>query len=201
MILIEGERIEYLSKVGDVLSQLRRGSQGTAIGTVYAAGTAVVDVGYEEILPYNETQNRTDFYSDGSSLLIGPLDFVPSKGVRSVWYKETIPSDYGACDQIEVFAGGRRLRKDPYEVWQEANGASSPQADETQEAEFAVDGVSAYIRLTAPLAAGTRVTVIQRTGRIWYDRGETTASAGATLLDNNTPIARFIAASTSLLPR
>ena len=201
VILIEGERIEYLSKVGDVLSQLRRGSQGTAIGTAYAAGTAVVDVGYEEILPYNETQNRTDFYSDGSSLLIGPLDFVPSKGVRSVWYKETIPSNYGACDQIEVFAGGRRLRKDPYEVWQEANGASSPQADETQEAEFAVDGVSAYIRLTAPLAAGTRVTVIQRTGRIWYDRGETTASAGATLLDNNTPIARFIAASTSLLPR
>ncbi len=201
VILIEGERIEYLSKVGNVLSQLRRGSQGTAIGTVYASDTAVIDVGYENILPYNETQDRADFYSDGSSLLVGPLDFVPSQGARSAWYKETIPSAYGACDQIEVFAGGRRLRKDPYAVWQEANGASSPQADETQEAEFAVDGVNAYIRLTAPLVAGTRVTIIKRTGRIWYDRGATTAAAGVTLLDNTTSIARFIAASTSRLPR
>ena len=201
IINVEGERIEYMSKVGNVLSQLRRGSQGTAIAEIYSAGTAVIDVGYEEVLPYNETQQRTDFYSDGSSLLVGPLDFVPIQGVRSSWYRETVPSSYSACDQIEVFAGGRRLRKDPVAVWVEDNGAYSPEADERLEAEFAVDGITAYIRLTAPLAAGTRVTVIKRTGRIWYDRGETAASSGQTLLDNSTAVARFIAEKTTVLPR
>jgi hypothetical protein len=201
IISVEGERIEYMSKVGNVLSQLRRGSQGTAIAEIYSAGTAVIDVGYEEVLPYNETQQRTDFYSDGSSLLVGPLDFVPTQGVRTSWYRDTMPSSYGACDQIEVFAGGRRLRKDPVAVWVEDNGAYSPEADERLEAEFAVDGITAYIRLTAPLAAGTRVTVIKRTGRIWYDRGETAASSGQTLLDNSTAVARFIAEKTTVLPR
>ena len=201
VINIEGERIEYMRKIGNVLSQLRRGSQGTAIAEIYNIGTTVVDVGYDEVLPYNETQDRTDFVSDGSSLLVGPLDFVPAQGTRTSWYRNTVPDTYGACDQIEVFAGGRRLRKDPVDVWVESNGAYSPTADETLEAEFAVDGATAFIRLTEPLAAGTRVTVIKRTGRIWYERGETTASKGLTLLDNTTAIARFIAEKASLLPR
>jgi hypothetical protein len=190
-----------MRKIGNVLSQLRRGSQGTAIAEIYNIGTTVVDVGYDEVLPYNETQDRTDFVSDGSSLLVGPLDFVPAQGTRTSWYRNTVPDTYGACDQIEVFAGGRRLRKDPVDVWVESNGAYSPTADETLEAEFAVDGATAFIRLTEPLAAGTRVTVIKRTGRIWYERGETTASKGLTLLDNTTAIARFIAEKASLLPR
>ena len=201
IISVGGERIEYMGKAGNVLSQLRRGSQGTAIAETHSIGAVVVDVGYEQILPYNETQDRTDFVSDGSSLLIGPLDFVPVQGPRTSWYRDTVPATHGACDQIEVFAGGRRLRKDPIDVWVEDNGAYSPAADETLEAEFAVDGASAYIRLTEPLAAGTRITVIKRTGRIWYDRGETTASRGATLLDNTTAIARFIAEKTTGLPR
>jgi len=99
-----------------------------------------------------------------------------------------------------VFAGGRRLRKDPVDIWVEANGAYSPAADETAEAEFSVDGAAAYIRLTEPLVAGTRVTVIKRTGKTWYDRGAATASAGATLLDNTSAIAKFIAQKSTSIP-
>jgi len=201
IILIEGERIEYMSKAGNLLSQLRRGSQGTAIAEVYALGSSVIDVGANQTLPYNETQDRTDFVSDGSTLLIGPLNFVPAQGARTSWFRNTVPGSYGPCDQIEIFAGGRRLRKDPIDVWVESNGAYSPTADETREAEFAVDGTTAYIRLTEPLAAGTRVTVIKRIGKTWYDRGQTTASNGQTLLDNTNSIARFIAEKTTLLPR
>lgn len=201
VVYIAGERIEYMTKDGNVLGQLRRGVQGTSIGEMYSAGTAVVDIGYEETIPYNETQERSDFYSDGSTLLIGSLDFVPSIGTRSgTWFRDTIPDAYGPCDEIEVFAGGRRLRKDPYDVWVENNGAYSPDADETQEAEFSVDGISASIRLTKPLPAGTRVTVIRRLGKIWYERGENTASVGITLIDNDTPIAKFIAQKTTSLP-
>lgn len=200
ILYIAGERIEYLTKTGNVLGQLRRGTQGTAIGEVYAAGTSVVNISYEDRIPYNETQERTDFVSDGSTLLVGPLDFIPAVGTRTSWTKITIPNEYGACDQIEVFAAGRRLRKDPIAVWVEDNGAASPAADEILEAEFSVNGISAYLRLTEPLPAGTRITVVKRIGKTWYDRGATTATSGVTLLENVTPIAKFIAEKTTSLP-
>jgi hypothetical protein len=161
----------------------------------------VVDVGYRETIPYNETQERTDFTSDGSTLLIGPLDFVPTVGTRSsTWYRDTIPTTYGPCDQIEVFAAGRRLKKDPQSVYVEGNGASSPDADQIQEAEFSVDGASSQIRLTTALPAGTRVTVLRRQGKTWYTRGETTAANGASLIDTATPIARFIVEKSTTIP-
>jgi hypothetical protein len=200
IIYISGERIEYLAKQGNVLSQLRRGTQGTSIGEVYQIGTSVVNISYEDRIPYNETQERTDFVSDGSTLLVGPLDFVPVIGSRSSWTRETIPTEYGACDQIEVFAAGRRLRKDPIAVWNENNGAYSPTADEIREAEFSVNGTSAYLRLTESLPAGTRITVVKRVGKTWYNRGETTATGGVTLLENTTPIAKFIAEKTTSIP-
>jgi hypothetical protein len=201
IVFIQGERIEYMSKSGNILSQLRRGAQGTAIANTYAQGTAVVDVGYSEVIPYNEVQLRTDFTSDGSSLLIGPLDFVPQKGTRSgIWYRDTIPETYGPCDQIEVFAAGRRLKKDPQSVYVESNGAASPAADQMQAAEFSVDGLTAQIRLTTALPAGARITVLQRQGKTWYSRGETTATDGTSLIYTDTAIARFIVEKTTAIP-
>jgi hypothetical protein len=200
IVYISGERIEYLTKQGNVLGQLRRGTQGTAIGEAYDIGTAVINISYEDRIPYNETQERTDFVSDGSTLLVGPLDFTPTIGARTSWATTTIPEEYGACDQVEVFAAGRRLRKDPIAVWVEDNGASSPAADEILEAEFSVNGISAYLRLTEPLPAGTRITVVKRVGKTWYDRGLTTATSGVTLLENATPIAKFIAEKTTSIP-
>ncbi len=200
VITVNGERIEYNQKIGNILSNLRRGSFGTAIATLHAAGSAVVDIGPQESVPYNETQDRQDFVSDGSSVLIGPLDFVPALGTRSTWYRSTIPNTHGACDQVEVFAAGKRLRKDPIAVYDEKLGASSPSADTQLEAEFSVDGVANYIRLTAAIPAGTRISVIRRTGKVWYERGETTASNGVSLTETNTPIATFIAKRTTKLP-
>jgi hypothetical protein len=79
-------------------------------------------------------------------------------------------------------------------------GASSPTADTQLEAEFAVDGAASYIRLTTAIPAGTRISVIRRIGKVWYDRGETTASSGESLLENATPMAEFIAKRTTKLP-
>lgn len=200
-IFIDGERIEYMTKIGNVLGQLRRGVQGTAMAEHYAIDTVVADVGLGEIIPYNETQQRIDFTSDGSTLLIGPLDFTPIKGTRSgLWYRESIPLTYGPCDQLEVFAAGRRLKKDPQDVYIEINGAASPDADKTQEAEFSVDGISQQIRLTAALPAGTRVTVLRRLGQTWYSRGDTTATDGVSLINSLTPVAKFIVEKTTTIP-
>ncbi len=199
-IYIQGERIEYFTKQGNILGHLRRGTQGTSIKETYVAHTPISDVGYNEKLPYNENQERFDFFSDGSTLLVGPLNFVPSQGTRSSWTKVSIPSTYSACDELEIFAAGRRLRKDPYTVFNPELASASPDGDEVIEAEFSVDGVSNYVRLTTALPAGTRITIIKRTGKIWYDRGETSASSGITLLDNTSAIARFISQKSTDLP-
>ena len=199
-IYVQGERIEYFVRTGNVLSQLRRGTQGTSIREIYVEGTPVSDLGYDQRLPYNESQDRFDFYSDGSTLLVGPLDFVPRQSSRSSWIRITIPDSYSACDELEIFVAGTRLRKDPYTVFNPQAASFSPDGDEIVEAEFSVDGITNYVRLTNPIRAGTRITVIRRTGKIWYDRGSTTASAGITFLDNTNAVAKFIAAKTSDLP-
>jgi len=249
VVWISGERIEYMTKTENVLGQLRRGTRGTPIGEKYLIDTKVADVGYNDIIPYEDTQERYDFYSDGSSLLIGPLEFIPTKSNKNRWYNSnfyitkgiydekikyvtgnviqvddsfytnirpcinikplesndwetywdliTIPTNYGPCDTIEVFAEGRRLVKDPQVVWSENNGIDG---FIVTEADFSVDGSSNYLRLTNPLKAGTRITLIRRTGKTWYDRSETSASSGVTLLNNNTPVAKFIAQKTTSIP-
>lgn len=200
IVWIGGERIEYLQKSGNVLSQLRRGSYGTSIKDSYPVGSEVVDLGIEQTIPYTETQDRYDFYSDGSTLLVGPLPFVPTKSTRTTWAATSIPDTYGPCDDVEVFVAGRRLRKDSITVYDETLGASSPAADKTLEAEFSVDGTSAVVRLTSAVEAGTRISIIRRTGKSWYDRGLTTATSGITFLDNTTIAAKFVAAKTTDLP-
>jgi len=200
VVVINSERIQYLEKDGNILRKLRRGALGTAVKELHNKDDIVVDAGAPENIPYNDTQDRTDFVSDGSSQLIGPLDFVPIQAADANWYSETIPSDYGRCDTIEVFAGGKRMRKNSLTVFDESLGANSPSADKQVEAEFAVDGSSPYIRLTKPLPAGTRISILRKLGQTWYDRGTTTATSGITLLDNNTAISKFIAAKSTRLP-
>ena len=202
IIHINGERIEYMKKEGNVLSQLRRGTKGTAIPEIHSAGILVVDVGPSERLPYHDTQDKVDIVSDGSSLLIGPLDFIPIKSSRDT-YRNTdlgIPKLYGICDQLEVFVAGRRLRKDSIDIYDAELGASSPYSDITIEAEFTVDGITPYIRLTSPVTAGNRISIIRRLGNTWYDRPDPLTNKTVTLLDNQTTIAKFIVQKTTRLP-
>jgi hypothetical protein len=200
VVIINNERIEYFEKNGNVLSQLRRGSLGTGIAELHTANSFVVDVGATETLPYTENQEKSNFISDGSTALIGPLEYTPTQSTRNNWFRESIPTSYGPCDEIEVFVGGRRLRKNPIDVYQEERGASSTGSDVMQEAEFSVNGTSAYVRLTEAVPAGTRITIIRKLGKIWYEKSDFAASKGITLLSNNTPIANFIAVKTTELP-
>jgi hypothetical protein len=202
VVEIGNERIEYLQKTGNVLSQLRRGCLGTSIAELYTSGSNVVNVSAAESIPYNDQQDRYDFVSDGSTLLIGPLDFVPIKSTRTNWFRNTILDDYGPCDQIEIFAGGQRLRKDPLDLYNEDLGSYSPAADEKLEAEFSVDGDNPYIKLTTAVPAGTRITMIRRTGKTWNDRTPSTATAsnGITLHKNSNPIVNFILQKSTTTP-
>jgi hypothetical protein len=207
LIEVNGERIQYFTKTGNVLGQLRRGILGTPIAELHLVNSNVIDLGVQEVLPYTDTQEKINIISDGSSLEIGPLDFIPKKSDKS-FYRMTarivdnagnvqtiypsIPADYGQCDEIEVFVGGRRLNKTSLSIYDEGKAASSPAADVTVEAEFSVDGTSPYIRLTEPIPAGIRITILRRVGKLWYERGADTASAGISMFDNETSIIKFI---------
>jgi hypothetical protein len=189
-----------------VLTELRRGVHGSAIAEIHKSGSYVVDVSLAENLPYTETQNRFDFVSNGTpddstagtAQTMGPLEFIPLKSLKNNWYRETIPEDFGPCDTVEVFVGGRRLRKDPILVYDETEGSSSPLADKMLEAEFSVDGTTNTIRLTTPAPLGTRVTVIRKVGTVWNNAA--TGSSRVSLLDSGTIIADFIAKQTTELP-
>ena len=182
------------------MKKLRRGTFGSSVAEIYPLGSEVINSGIDENLPYTETQLRNDFISDGSTLNIGPLPYTPQKTLVENWYRDTIPEEYGLCNEVEVFVAGRRLRKSSISSYNENRGAYSPAADETLEAEFSVDGQTNTIRLTARVPTGQRITVIKKTGSIWYEKGENTASLGRSLLENNTTVARFIAKKNTLLP-
>ena len=201
VLLIGKERIEYFVKTGNTLSQLRRGTRGTSIGEIYNQGVDVVDVGPSEQLPYNETITKLDFVSDGSTTLIGPLEFVPSKTDITGWFRNSIPENFGQCNDAEVFVAGMRLRKQPVSQYDETKGdLGNADAVTTVEAEFSCDGVTPYIRLTEAPEAGTRIFIIKKQGYTWYNKGEATASAGISLLQNNTDIAKFLRQKSSELP-
>lgn len=126
VIYVNGERIEYFVKVGEKLSQLRRGTLGTGVPNIHLKGTLVYDIGPAETIPYNDevvvwTKNNVNF-EDSTNTLI--LPFIPSK------------------DNIEVFVGSKRLRKNSYTVHDQTIHPESPEGDITQPPEFIADGIN-----------------------------------------------------------
>jgi hypothetical protein len=200
VVFINDERIEYLKKENNVLSQLRRGSLGTGIAEVHLIDSYVVDIGAAETIPYTESQEKTNFISDGSSQLIGPLNYVPRQSSRSNWVSIDIPVEYGPCDEVEIFVAGRRLRKDSMNIYDESLGSTSPSADFLIQAEFSVDGQTQFVRLSEAVPAGVLISIIRKNGRIWQERGSNTATTGKTFFQNDTPIINFIAKKGSELP-
>jgi len=205
IVTINGERIEYLLKDGNVLRNLRRGTLGTSIAVLHPTNSDVVDVGYQEVVPYKEDQSRYDFVADGSSEIYTGLPFVPmarknQKGIIVPFtYTSTIPDGFYPCDTIEVFVQGRRLRKDPIVVYDSAEGSHSPIGDVTIEAEFSVDNQTNSIRITHAPSAGARITVIKRSGNVWYNQGLNDVTSGVTLSQNTTSIAKFLQQRTTKL--
>ena len=205
VVLINSERIEYQTKNGNLLGQLRRGVFGTAITELHLRKNNVVNISDSETLPYVESQSKDDFYGNGSTKTFGPLPFIPSKTVITNWTRNTIPSNYYQCDDIEVFVAGRRLVKAPVAVFNE----NTPTVNTVIEAEFSVTGkvlmtngvdinpVSYQVRLTTAPAPGARITIIQRRGNVWYTIGNNIPTS---LTHETTAVAKFIQAQSSQLP-
>ena len=90
VIFIDKERIEYFTKSGNTLGQLKRGTLGT--GTKgHGSGTEVVDASGTQTIPYADTVYTNTFTGDGSTLTFA-LSQAPS-----------------SASELDIFIGGQRL--------------------------------------------------------------------------------------------
>ena len=174
IIWIEKERIEYFAIDGNSLRQLRRSTHGTGTGDIYDIGTPVYAMGIAKNMPYKDevlTSNYTA--TDQQSFFI--LDFTPN-----------------SVNEFEVFAAGKRLRKNEIKSFDPTLALDSPDGDVISPPEFTV--VNNTLVLTEPLEEGQKLTVVRKIGKLWNNTGEP-------LKDAENDIARFLRKSISELPK
>ena len=169
VIWIDGERIEYFVRDGNVLSQLRRGTLGTGTPVLHSKNQQVLYINAEHTIPYKDEITTTMFTADGTSNEY-ELDFTPTD--------ET---------EFEVFVAGTRLRKNAIDKYRfeytdnEGNivdsiAKDSPEGDEEVSAEFTVVN-SNTLRLENTPPENVKILVIRKKGMLWYEEGKTLATS------------------------
>jgi hypothetical protein len=186
IIFVNGERIEYRIKQGNLLKQLQRGTLGTGVKDIHIHGTEVYDQSIDASMPYKDETISTVFTADGTSSTFD-LDFTPGTG---------------GVNEFDVFVAGKRLRKNAissYKFETTIDGVitssiaqDSPEGDEILPAEFSILG-STLSLLTAP-SENQKVIIIRKQGKQWTDPGTALSQA-------DTDIGRFLRATSVDLPR
>jgi len=90
VVFIDKERIEYFTKSGNTLGQLRRGTLGTGI-KAHSSGASVVDAGGQQTVPYADTIKTKTYTGDGSTVQFATT-YAPSRE-----------------EDLDIFIGGQRL--------------------------------------------------------------------------------------------
>jgi hypothetical protein len=105
VVLIDGERIEFMVKDGNVLRQLRRSTLGTGPALLSIAGTSVIDQSIQQSIPSNETTLVQTTSTTSSTYIISTTgNSVIGDGI-------TLTPGIDAIHQLNVYYGGRELRK------------------------------------------------------------------------------------------
>jgi len=205
IIFIGSERVEFMKKDGNVLSQLRRGTLGTATKENYAIGEEVLNQGKSLTVDYLDTEITEIFYGDGVTQEFA-LPYTPrlntsTIGAGNTWNRQhetdssvtPVPETYGQADDIEVFVEGKRLLKAPCTAYNPDKNQASPAGDSNLPADFSVDG-TAKVRLTVPPKVGAKIIVKRKQGVLWTERG-------VSLADTENAIGKFLRAQTVSFPK
>ena len=176
ILFINGERIEYLIKQGNVLRQIQRGTLGTGVASIHEAGSDVYNQGPMQTAPYMDQTIVDEQVGDGSTTVF-PLAFTPN-----------------SVNEFEVFVAGKRLRKNAIQQFNPTLDQDSPEADETAPAEFSVDGTTASVILLNTPAVNANIKIVRRQGKRWTD-------PGISLNDAESLVARFFKAEKVELPK
>jgi len=160
IIFINGERIEYFIKEDNMLRQLRRGTLGTGIPETHAALTEVVSYDFSKTIPYKDTMLTQNF-----------------KNVSSEQTQYELQFNVNNVNEVEVFVGGTRLRKNEIAKYDITKGLDSTEADIILPAEFSISNDLKTVILTNNPPEGVTVTVTKKIGQVWNLSGN---------VDNNT---------------
>ena len=190
VVWINGERIEYHTKAGNELSQLRRGTLGTGIKDIHPEGEYGIEITSANLVPYKDEFFTTVFTADGTSSNY-ILDFANAD-----------------INEFEVFVGGKRLRKNAINAYRfeytdsEGNvvdsvAMDSPEGDFEIPADFTIandsTASSTLILATVP-KENTKVVVVRKRGLTWSESGKS-------LAESHTDIATFLRSTTVDAPR
>jgi hypothetical protein len=134
VVIIDGERIEFFTVTDTTLGQLRRSTLGTSPSFYSDVGTKVIDQSPAQTIPFSETiKNQYHYISTSTSTVV--LDVSTSSYtfiINNVSTATIIPlsintstiasngitlstvTSVNAVDQVQIFYGGRLLRKAGY---------------------------------------------------------------------------------------
>lgn len=169
VIFINGERIEYFVKQGNTLSQLRRGTLGTGVKSVYKQGTPVVDQSASKTIPYSDDTQIQSIITDGETQEY-QLDFA-----------------INTVNEIEVFVAGRRANKVAVEKFDPTLAQDSPEGDVELIPEFELveNNGDQFVKFNIDLPKEILITIIKKTGNLW-------SPLEVPLADANNDISRFL---------
>jgi len=144
VVYIDGERIEYLEKDGNVLSQLRRSTLGTGPALFSDIGTKVIDQSVRQSIPtvYRNLVQHIPT-STATTYIISTIGNTATFSVNtttSVGAGIILSNLANAVDQVEVYYGGRRLRKTSLEVHDKSiSYYNSPESTIVYPPEFSIN--------------------------------------------------------------
>jgi hypothetical protein len=188
IIEINGERIEYFVKQGNILSQLRRSTLGTGSPTVHLAGSTVQGIGSSETIPYKDQHIVDTFTADGVSDTV-ELSYSFNNQIFKF-------NNQTASDLIEVFVQGYRLKKSEYKLYNNLEYPYSPAGDVINPPEFEITQTeqgTAILELAVVPPMGAKIVVIKRQGSLWTD-------AGKRLGNSKNGVASFVTAVSAVWP-
>ena len=182
VVYIDGERIEYTSKDGNVLSGLRRATLGTGPALFSDIGTEVIDQSIRQLIPtvdYSLIQHIPS--SNTTTYVISTVTNTSTFSVTSSTHAGSgikFSTLTNAVDQIEVYYGGRQLRKSSIIVHDKSRSyytTSSVQVNgvttssyETLLPEFTVTGTNTLVlNIAEEITTGTRITIVKKEGALW----------------------------------
>ena len=106
IVIIDGERIEYLVKDGNILRQLRRSTLGTGPAEISNTGTSVIDQSLQQTIPTVDSVFAQKHISTNTTTYV-----ISTLASTSTGAGIKLLQDVAAIDQVMVYYGGRQLRK------------------------------------------------------------------------------------------
>jgi hypothetical protein len=197
VVLIDGERIEYYTLVGNVLGQLKRGALGTGVKAVHSAGTTVVDQGIGQTMRVIDTP-KVEYHSTATTATNTVYELTA--------FTFTTSTSVDVSAQVSVFLRGKKLFNTSASVLEHANdvafdsgltNSNGVSSDTVIPNEYTITWVNGqyFLEIAGEVAPGEQIKVVQNSTQAWWD-----ITSLLSLVDQNTEQVRFLRSSPANLP-